>query len=1189
MNDRIDTYQPPLPEHLDFDRLRDRASVRLQALAGNRWTDYNAHDPGLTLLEALCYALTDLGYRAGFTMPELLAGESDSFFGPEAALPGAPVSGEDLLRYLYALGGVAQVRVDALHAGEQQPELFYYPYGATGAIGMEDFPGAQAVPLQGIYQLAAGKWPYATNSPTENAVLPKLIKALHETRGLCTDYESTVITLAPEAIPLYLTLDIASVLTNPQDFIRELLERLAHEITRMPALQNQENKPKDIASEVWHEQANDKGYFSPGDLERLRPRPALYASDVAQWLIDQQGVEQVRRISFEADKISLLRLLSPDQIPVLAITDTVNNLKVFQQGRAVEIVNPSEIVQGINSRLAQSFTDNTLPATLSQSSTLGRGRKVGNYYSIRHDLPTLYGLTQGTEGLSAEMAARRKQLSAYLLFFEQILGGQFAQLDHGRRLFDLHQPVPGYTYAWPDLSGLPLAAEVLANTYALPNQEDQTTDRLQRLYDHLLARLGEQVYVTEPAQKLAFLQQWPALSARRGLGVDYRQAGAPFFLESRIKALLGLTENERFYLVENILLRPIPEDQSDDEGNWLTHVPRPDPFSLRVVCILPAEGGRFALRPEEKEDNNFRLFTKRVIREEVPAHIAIDWLWLNANRMENLETAWGNYKAILAGHGNALTHRIARDAVLDVLMELNRPSGSALSPRFFIGWPAPILDIKAYQQGFAEPGGRATIVLENSQIGAVYILCNRQGEMLGLEGGPTNAANNAIQVQGNGHSFEIQTAILGEEDTTFSVKVVKNIYFENQNDPIISSLPIRSGYLRRKVFIQVGISTNLTVQPEQQVIDYLGTATVAVNPVQAAVGYRLIDAQSGENRGSERPGVENTPLVLETSALKDDKNLFVAAKRELSSPPPLEQPMLKFPLQVFVRPNPDLDIQANLPAYDYGTSARITIRNSQAGVYYQLRIREIADHEFKHGEHVSESDPLIRFPDFPTIRLKRLSENAALWPMQELPAVLSTGGDLNIETGALHEDSWVEVFAYKERPAVVEVTLQKRLPLLVYPKATGIPLENLRPQMRTRERGQIRLAQVQTGVFYYLVSVEPNQPPFSEKAYAHDTTQGSARQDGIGPVRPQTGLGSKIEVDWVVGPPSNQQSFLIDTLPFSNAGTYSALVFATKAQTGLEKNIGTVTFEVTQPGRSAESRSVAFPTKPRSPRKKPKP
>ena len=116
MGTPLQTYQPPLPAHLDFDELRERALARLQTLVGGQWTDYHAHDPGVTLLEALCYVLTDLGYRAGFSEAEWLA-EGDGgagLPGPEQALPGPPVSAADWRRLLAARAGNRYVRLEAL-------------------------------------------------------------------------------------------------------------------------------------------------------------------------------------------------------------------------------------------------------------------------------------------------------------------------------------------------------------------------------------------------------------------------------------------------------------------------------------------------------------------------------------------------------------------------------------------------------------------------------------------------------------------------------------------------------------------------------------------------------------------------------------------------------------------------------------------------------------------------------------------------------------------------------------------------------------------------------------------------------------------------------------------------------------------------------------------------------------------
>ena len=40
--------------------------TKWQKFSGEKWTDYNYHDPGITLLEQICYAITDLGYKSNF-------------------------------------------------------------------------------------------------------------------------------------------------------------------------------------------------------------------------------------------------------------------------------------------------------------------------------------------------------------------------------------------------------------------------------------------------------------------------------------------------------------------------------------------------------------------------------------------------------------------------------------------------------------------------------------------------------------------------------------------------------------------------------------------------------------------------------------------------------------------------------------------------------------------------------------------------------------------------------------------------------------------------------------------------------------------------------------------------------------------------------------------------------------------
>ena len=56
----------------DYAFLRQEGINHIEKLASRIWTDYNTHDPGITILELLCYAITDLGYRSSYDIKDIL-------------------------------------------------------------------------------------------------------------------------------------------------------------------------------------------------------------------------------------------------------------------------------------------------------------------------------------------------------------------------------------------------------------------------------------------------------------------------------------------------------------------------------------------------------------------------------------------------------------------------------------------------------------------------------------------------------------------------------------------------------------------------------------------------------------------------------------------------------------------------------------------------------------------------------------------------------------------------------------------------------------------------------------------------------------------------------------------------------------------------------------------------------------
>lgn len=56
----------------DYSTLRLEAIGLAQKLSGKIWTDYNLHDPGVTILEQIVFVLTELGYKTGFDVEDYL-------------------------------------------------------------------------------------------------------------------------------------------------------------------------------------------------------------------------------------------------------------------------------------------------------------------------------------------------------------------------------------------------------------------------------------------------------------------------------------------------------------------------------------------------------------------------------------------------------------------------------------------------------------------------------------------------------------------------------------------------------------------------------------------------------------------------------------------------------------------------------------------------------------------------------------------------------------------------------------------------------------------------------------------------------------------------------------------------------------------------------------------------------------
>tara|TARA_R110002020_G_scaffold264813_4_gene479559 strand:+ start:15843 stop:20030 length:4188 start_codon:yes stop_codon:yes gene_type:complete len=147
---------------MDYELLRTEAISYIQRVGGKIWTDYNSHDPGITILEVLCYAITDLGYRSNFPIQDLLADESGSlknqFFSASEILPSTPVTINDYRKFLMDVEVLDEEDLECPRAGiknawviiRESNEIAIYPDRKEKTLAYNPFPTTEEALQLGI-------------------------------------------------------------------------------------------------------------------------------------------------------------------------------------------------------------------------------------------------------------------------------------------------------------------------------------------------------------------------------------------------------------------------------------------------------------------------------------------------------------------------------------------------------------------------------------------------------------------------------------------------------------------------------------------------------------------------------------------------------------------------------------------------------------------------------------------------------------------------------------------------------------------------------------------------------------------------------------------------------------------------------------------------------------------------------
>lgn len=630
----IERHAPVHPA-LDFQALKDEAVSLAQHYAGRDWTDYNAHDPGITIIEQLCYALTDLAYRADLPIADLLAGPDGAIprsrFGPHSpwrALATQPVTAVDFRRLLLdRVAGLGNIWLTPRAVGEACPAAGLYDILIQPAPNL---PGVDPEPLR-----------------RHRAVEERVRRMFLHHRPLCEDIGSVRI-LRPLRTVVSAVLHLERT-ARPEAVMAEAIYRLSLALAPEPRRRDfPEVAPGTSLAALFEGPLPLTGFIPAAELgarpgafevealaDRLADIPGILGVHDARLWVKGGGV--VTNGSFSVPDGHYCSLDAGLGSTLLPLELVVGGKRCFPDRDDV-----LRRLVGLWERHRRRFP---LKTAYRQAYPMPRGRHraLEVFTPLATQFPRVYGLGDG-HGRPGSAAAAH--LLGFLAIFEMLM------VDYCDRLGEVRGLLEGKLVGSARIGSSDFRARIpaLAHLGTSETLDDDIFARLrmplvqqEALIDFLLTLYGEDAgEVPVPpsigpgseaaarhriAVKHDLLGHVAALARRRGRGADYRSRRAMRRLagiELRSRILLGDHDSGRPHrrlrisFVEHMMLRPRTDERLRREAGH--HL-----YGMAVSVVVH-------LHREAVTDADYRRRVTDVIRDALPAHIGLHMHFVDRRR-----------------------------------------------------------------------------------------------------------------------------------------------------------------------------------------------------------------------------------------------------------------------------------------------------------------------------------------------------------------------------------------------------------------------------------------------------------------------------------------------------------------------------------------------------------------------------
>ncbi len=596
-------------DDLDFEFLRQQGIAYIEKLAGSLWTDFNSHDPGITILEVLSYAITDLANRLNLPMADLLtdadSGFNEQFHEAHEILSTKPVTHLDYRKIFIDMPGIRNAWLQRyekkVFVNCKDKLLNYDSFLEKEGFEYLEQKDEKHFYLNGLYTLLLDLEEGIKLETIEEAVRAKY----HENRNLCEDL---IEIKEVEKHPVKICAEIELHPEADEDSVKAQI-LLAVEDYFTPEI-----TPKTLAEltasgrsplEIFNGPQLENGFLDDDEVIKATLKTEVRQSDLINIIMDLDGVENISDISIGAcndntpDGSNWVFCIDPGKKPVVCDKSSWSFFKGFIPLNIDEQRVNQFKIELLESQAADLEAIAAAPKSLKLPN--GNSYDLGETTSIQNDFPEVYGI--GPYGLKSTASnaerAQAKQLKAYLLFFDQILANYFKHLKQVSTLFSVTGKSRNHYFAQAiqDLKGRDELfegsdtsfdpnddEELTAHFY--PNFEDRNLKKRNEILDHLLARFAEnfgdyaflmrKIYgeFAEEAiisTKERFLEEYATNGSARALSFNYfNQKPKNLWdtlnisaLQKRLYLLLGITDINRRNLSEDYI--EIYEEKDTDD------------------------------------------------------------------------------------------------------------------------------------------------------------------------------------------------------------------------------------------------------------------------------------------------------------------------------------------------------------------------------------------------------------------------------------------------------------------------------------------------------------------------------------------------------------------------------------------------------------------------------------------------